>query len=79
MIKKLLVDPPGDTIFMNKAVFLDLRSSESAEKNVTVNIPKTAVKGSERIFISTAAGQFQIKLIINFIQISVKIIRSSFF
>ena len=50
LIKKLLVDPPGDTIYMNKAVFLDLRAPEFAttplEKNITINIPKTAVKGS---------------------------------
>jgi CD109 antigen len=58
LIKKLLVDPPGDTIYMNKAVFLDLRAPEFAntplERNISVNIPRTAVKGSERIFISSA-------------------------
>lgn len=44
------MDPPGDTIYMNKAVFLDLRAPEFAntplEKNISINIPKTAVKGS---------------------------------
>ena len=61
LIKKLLVDPPGDTVFMNSAVFMDLRSSEFAstplEKNISINIPKVAVKGSERIFIATAPGE----------------------
>jgi hypothetical protein len=44
------VDPVGDTIYMNKAVFLDLRAPEFAstpfQKNITINIPKTAIKGS---------------------------------
>ena len=61
LIKKLTVEPPGDTVFMNSAVFLDLRSSEFAtsplERNISVNIPKVAVKGSERIFIATAPGK----------------------
>ena len=54
MIKKLLVDPTGDTIYMNKAVFLDLRAPEFAstplQKNISINIPKTAIKGSGIIF-----------------------------
>ncbi|XP_031828991.1 thioester-containing protein 1 allele R1 isoform X2 [Nomia melanderi] len=49
---KLLVKAEGETQFINKAAFLDLRSSSSAMTNFTIDIPKNAVQGSEHIEIS---------------------------
>ena len=55
LIKQLRVEPEGETIFVNKAVMLDLRDSESIERNVSVVIPKSSVEGSGRVFITAAA------------------------
>jgi len=62
LIGKLIIDPPGDTISISKAMFLDLRSSKELDKNITINIPKTAVKGSERIFIATASDPLSVPI-----------------
>ncbi|XP_011863302.1 PREDICTED: CD109 antigen-like isoform X2 [Vollenhovia emeryi] len=49
---KLLVNAEGETQYKNEAVFLDLRNTEQAGANVTINIPNNAVPGSENIQIS---------------------------
>lgn len=49
---KLLVKAEGETQFINKATFLDLRSTSDMATNVTIDIPKNAVPGSEHIEIS---------------------------
>ena len=60
LIKQLRVEPEGETIFVNKPVFLDLRNSGdgeggSVERNITVNIPNAAVEGSERVYLTGTA------------------------
>ncbi|XP_076245134.1 thioester-containing protein 1 allele R1 isoform X2 [Calliopsis andreniformis] len=50
--RKLLVKAEGETQYINKASFLDLRSTSSVSTNVTIDIPKNAVPGSEHIEIS---------------------------
>ncbi|XP_052132261.1 CD109 antigen [Frankliniella occidentalis] len=50
--RKLLVKPEGDTVSKNKAILVDLRSSNSFKTNVTLHIPKYIVPGSERIEVS---------------------------
>ncbi|XP_017876968.1 CD109 antigen-like isoform X2 [Ceratina calcarata] len=49
---KLLVKAEGDTQYINRAMFLDLRSTRSTSTNITIDIPKNAVPGSEHIEIS---------------------------
>ncbi|CAK9821472.1 CD109 antigen [Anthophora retusa] len=49
---KLLVKAEGETQYINKATFLDLRSTTHTFTNVTIDIPKNAVPGSEHIEIS---------------------------
>ncbi len=62
MIESLIVDPPGDTVSISKAMFLDLRSSKEVDKNITINIPRTAIKGSERIFIATGPDPLSVPI-----------------
>nr|XP_034179672.1 CD109 antigen-like isoform X1 [Osmia lignaria]XP_034179683.1 CD109 antigen-like isoform X1 [Osmia lignaria]XP_034179692.1 CD109 antigen-like isoform X1 [Osmia lignaria]XP_034179702.1 CD109 antigen-like isoform X1 [Osmia lignaria]XP_034179708.1 CD109 antigen-like isoform X1 [Osmia lignaria] len=50
--RKLLVKAEGETQYINKATFLDLRSTSSMSTNLTVDIPKNAVPGSEHVEIS---------------------------
>lgn len=50
--RKLLVKAEGDTQYVNRAAFLDLRNSRSTSTNITIDIPKNAVPGSEHIEIS---------------------------
>ncbi|XP_015369821.1 PREDICTED: CD109 antigen-like isoform X2 [Diuraphis noxia] len=47
--KKLLVKPEGETIYKNKAIFVDLRKESSFEKNITLEIPNNIVPDSEFI------------------------------
>ncbi|KAK2582524.1 hypothetical protein KPH14_004819 [Odynerus spinipes] len=49
---KLLVKAEGETQYVNKAVFLDLRSTRSVQTNVTIEMPKNIVPDSEHIVIS---------------------------
>nr|BAR45595.1 thioester-containing protein 2 [Niponia nodulosa] len=49
VLKKLLVKPEGTQINLNKAVLIDLRSSNSFTTNVKVDIPNYAVPGSGRV------------------------------
>ncbi|KYN22068.1 hypothetical protein ALC57_05544 [Trachymyrmex cornetzi] len=49
---KLLVNAEGETQYKNKAVLLDLRNTEQASANVTIDIPNNAVPGSEIVQIS---------------------------
>ncbi|XP_076755633.1 thioester-containing protein 1 allele R1 isoform X2 [Xylocopa sonorina] len=50
--RKLLVKAEGETQYINKAIFMDLRSRTSASTNITIDIPKNAVPDSEHIEIS---------------------------
>ncbi|KAK9304587.1 hypothetical protein QLX08_004027 [Tetragonisca angustula] len=50
--RKLLVKAEGETQYMNKATFIDLRSTTNTSMNVTIDVPKNAVPGSEHIEIS---------------------------
>ncbi|KAG6796738.1 antigen [Apis mellifera caucasica] len=50
--RKLLVKAEGETQYVNRATFLDLRNTKSTSINVTIDIPKNAVPGSEHIEIS---------------------------
>ncbi|XP_050425560.1 CD109 antigen-like isoform X2 [Adelges cooleyi] len=47
--KKLLVKPEGETIYKNKAFFVDLRKDTTFEKNITLDIPANIVPESEYI------------------------------
>ncbi|XP_074100031.1 CD109 antigen isoform X1 [Cotesia typhae] len=49
---KLLVKAEGETQYRNKAIFLDLRETRNIQMNLTVNIPKNFVPGSEFVEIS---------------------------
>jgi CD109 antigen len=51
-IKKLLVEAEGEVMYNNTAILLDLRRDQDQEFNFTLDIPKTAVKNSEKIYIS---------------------------
>ena len=42
----------GETQYRNKAVFLDLRNTRNVRTNITVDIPKNTVPGSEHVEIS---------------------------
>ncbi|XP_068084683.1 CD109 antigen isoform X2 [Anabrus simplex] len=50
--KKLLVKPEGETQYRNKAVFIDLRNSNSVTMNVSLEFPGYFVTGSEKIEVS---------------------------
>ncbi|XP_050529257.1 CD109 antigen-like isoform X2 [Daktulosphaira vitifoliae] len=47
--KKLLVKPEGETIYKNKAFFVDLRKDSTFAKNITLDIPTNIVPDSEYI------------------------------
>ncbi|XP_046675493.1 CD109 antigen-like isoform X2 [Homalodisca vitripennis] len=53
--RKLLVKAEGETQYKNKAVFIDLRQANSFSTNVTLDIPKNIVPGSERIEVSAVS------------------------
>lgn len=55
LIKSLKVDAEGDTLTVNKPIFLDMRSKTSMERNITIRLPKHAVSDSQRIFITATA------------------------
>lgn len=46
------LQPEGETIHKNKAMFVDLRNQKMFEKNITLDIPKNVVSGSEHIEVS---------------------------
>ncbi|KAG7209379.1 hypothetical protein KM043_015478 [Ampulex compressa] len=50
--RKLLVKSEGETQYRNKAMFLDLRDTRNIRTNITIEIPKNVVAGSEYIEIS---------------------------
>nr|BAR45599.1 thioester-containing protein 2 [Epanerchodus sp. RS-2014] len=52
VLKKLLVKPEGTQLNFNKAVLVDLRSTNSFTSTVKVGIPNYAVEGSARVEIS---------------------------
>jgi CD109 antigen len=47
--RPLLVVPEGITQYVNKAVFIDLRSDSEFKTNVTVKIPNNAIPDSARV------------------------------
>jgi CD109 antigen len=47
--RPLLVVPEGVTQYVNKAVFIDLRSDSEFKTNVTVKIPNNAIPDSARV------------------------------
>ncbi|XP_066596179.1 CD109 antigen-like isoform X2 [Prorops nasuta] len=49
---KLLVKAEGETQYRNRAIFIDLRNQRSLKTNISVDIPKNAVSGSEHVEIS---------------------------
>ncbi|XP_034936868.1 CD109 antigen-like isoform X2 [Chelonus insularis] len=49
---KLLVKAEGETQYRNRALFIDLRDKRNLKTNITVDIPKNVVPGSEYIEIS---------------------------
>ncbi|XP_043259825.1 CD109 antigen-like isoform X1 [Colletes gigas] len=49
---KLFVKAEGETQYVNKASFLDLRSAATVSTNFTIDIPKNVVPGSEHVEIS---------------------------
>ena len=62
-IKKLLVESEGEPMFNNTAFFLDFRDSETEKDvNLTVNLPRTAVPGSEKVFISAIADPIAVAM-----------------
>lgn len=57
----------GETQYVNRATFLDLRNTKSTSINVTIDIPKNAVPGSEHIEISAVGNVVKLlKFIIRF-------------
>ncbi|KAI5743739.1 hypothetical protein M8J77_021636 [Diaphorina citri] len=49
---KLLVKPEGETQYKNKAIFVDLRKNKTFSVNVTLDMPKNIVPGSEHVEVS---------------------------
>lgn len=47
--RQLIVEPEGVTQYMNKAVFIDLRSNPEFKTNISISIPPNAVPDSTRI------------------------------
>ncbi len=55
-VKKLLVESEGEPMFNNTAFLFDFRNAETEKDvNVSITIPRTAVEGSEKVFISAVA------------------------
>uniref|UniRef100_A0A1Q3FP24 CD109 antigen n=1 Tax=Culex tarsalis TaxID=7177 RepID=A0A1Q3FP24_CULTA len=50
--RQLLVEPEGLPQYVNKAAFVDLRSTPEVMKNFTVEVPKNAVPDSTRVEVS---------------------------
>ena len=62
-VKKLLVESEGEPMFNNTAFLLDFRNSETEKDiNLTVNLPRTAVPGSEKVFISAIADPIAVAM-----------------
>ncbi|XP_071448313.1 thioester-containing protein 1 allele R1 [Hetaerina americana] len=51
--RRLLVKPEGETIYMNKAVFVDLRYAKQFTANLTMELPHNFVADSEMISVSS--------------------------
>ncbi|XP_044727005.1 CD109 antigen-like isoform X2 [Chrysoperla carnea] len=66
--KPLLVVAEGETQYMNKAIFIDLRNNPFLKTNITLDIPKNIIPGSEYIEIS-AAGDILGPTILNLDQL----------
>jgi CD109 antigen len=50
--KTLMVEPEGVPVFVNKAVFIDLRKSQTFSRAVSINIPNIAIPDSTRVEVS---------------------------
>jgi CD109 antigen len=46
--QQLLVEPEGSPVFVNKAVFLDLRKDSEFNTNVEIVVPDTAIPDSTK-------------------------------
>ena len=55
LIKTLRVEAEGETLSVNRPIFLDMRSTTSFEKNISIQIPKHAVPDSQKIFLTAVA------------------------
>lgn len=55
LIKGLRVEAEGQTVRVNKPLFLDMRSKTSLESNITVQIPKPAIQDSQKVFLTAVA------------------------
>lgn len=53
VIEKLLVKPEGQVQYRNKAVLINLSGSQTnITKNITIDVPKNAIEGSQKVFVS---------------------------
>jgi hypothetical protein len=50
--QQLLVKPEGSPVYVNKAVFLDLRSDESVIENVQIALPDVAIPDYKLVDVS---------------------------
>jgi CD109 antigen len=50
--KKLIVEPEGVTQFMNKAILIDLRSSNDFKSKISIAVPSNAVPDSTKVEVS---------------------------
>lgn len=50
----LSVETEGERMRNNTAILLDLRDVREKEFNITLEVPRTAVKGSEKVYVSAA-------------------------
>ena len=55
LIKTLRVEAEGQKLMVNKPMFLDMRSTTSLERNITVKIPKHAIPDSHKVFLTAVA------------------------
>ena len=55
LIKTLRVEAEGQTLMVNRPMFLDMRSTTSLERNVTIKIPKHAIPDSQKVFLTAVA------------------------
>ncbi len=57
MFQNFVLQPEGETIYKNKAMFVDLRGQSIFEKQIAIEMPKNLVPGSEYIEVSVI-GKF---------------------
>jgi len=55
LIKALRVEAEGQTMMVNRPIFLDMRSTTSMERNVTIKIPKHAIPDSQKVSLTAVA------------------------